>query len=554
MMNRAARNRWTSAFIRTVVVACILIGTTIPAALASEPGTRLYISHRARLTAHIPETWTLSSGGLVDFRGPDGFVTSTPLAGDRLAEVCDAVAASMLGGGRLTPVEWTGQAACRVDGQFEGAPTTALVVAHPHPFAIGPEAYQFAAILTDPHHFQSIVDSVSFDPARVTPQAYADSVLEIMEERAWWADGVDWEKIRTDAEPLIRDAETFADTHIVIQHAIIDLRGVGDNHSFFQDDTSILTASETTGYGMALSGRTVTLVYPDGPAARGGIRVGDAIEFVEGQRFQGVQPLDAVATGEITVLIQRPGEPDLLNITIESGPYSLYLPPIVDRVNDDIGYVELFGNVGLIGEEQDYVAVAHDGIERVGQTATCGWIVDLRRNGGGNYAPMVTAVGPLLGNGPMLQWVTRSGEATTVVYRDGQVIDDGRVVSDDLVQGPMPTLPKDAPPIAVLIGPITGSSGEATALAFVGRPDTRLFGATSGGYTTANSGYLLLDGAMLLLAQSAMADRTGTTHLEGIEPDVAIPASTDWASYGTMDDPVIEVAAAWLGQQPGCEE
>jgi len=40
--------------------------------------------------------------------------------------------------------------------------------------------------------------------------------------------------------------------------------------------------------------------------------------------------------------------------------------------------------------------------------------------------------------------------------------------------------------IAVLIGPRTSSSGEMTTISFIGKKTARLFGASSGGYTTAS--------------------------------------------------------------------
>lgn len=45
----------------------------------------------------------------------------------------------------------------------------------------------------------------------------------------------------------------------------------------------------------------------------------------------------------------------------------------------------------------------------------CGWIVDLRGNGGGNLFPMLVAIAPLLGPGPTVGYRRRDG--TTDVYR-----------------------------------------------------------------------------------------------------------------------------------------
>jgi C-terminal processing protease CtpA/Prc len=136
-----------------------------------------------------------------------------------------------------------------------------------------------------------------------------------------------------------------------------------------------------------------------------------------------------------------------------------------------------------------------------------------------------------------------------VEYRDG-VISDNVKNGATLAPGTVHALHTPDPPVAVLIGPQTASSGEATALAFVGRPDTRLFGTTTAGYTTGNSTFVLFDGSALNLATVAMADRTDTTHMGGIAPDEA--ARTDWATYGSADDPAIQAATEWLEKQPAC--
>ncbi|MGV9658891.1 S41 family peptidase [Streptomyces koyangensis] len=55
------------------------------------------------------------------------------------------------------------------------------------------------------------------------------------------------------------------------------------------------------------------------------------------------------------------------------------------------------------------------------------------------------------------------------------------------------------PPVAVLTGPRTASAGEAVAIAFRERPDTRTFGDPTSGVPTANAPYPLSDGALVVL-------------------------------------------------------
>ena len=163
--------------------------------------------------------------------------------------------------------------------------------------------------------------------------------------------------------------------------------------------------------------------------------------------------------------------------------------------------------------------------------------------------PMVTAVGPILGNGDFVGWRWHDGRQQWLAYNDGRILDNGENVSDYL-PGADYELQRPDPPVAVLISPVTASSGEVTALAFAGRAKTRFFGETTGGRTTANLAYPLFDGSQLVLAEAAMTDRNGTTYVDGLEPDVAV--DFDWTAFGTDDDQALTAAREWLRQQPEC--
>lgn len=49
-----------------------------------------------------------------------------------------------------------------------------------------------------------------------------------------------------------------------------------------------------------------------------------------------------------------------------------------------------------------------------------------------------------------------------------------------------------------------------------------------------------------------MTDRAGVTHMEGVEPDELLV--TDWETYGTDGDPVLQAAMEWLYRQSGNTE
>jgi len=169
-----------------------------------------------------------------------------------------------------------------------------------------------------------------------------------------------------------------------------------------------------------------------------------------------------------------------------------------------------------------------------------GWVVDLRENDGGNMHPMLTGLGPLTGTGPLIYFVAGRHQVP-VAYRKGEAYTSK---PGNGVRVPKPyQLRRPASPVAVLIGPRTASSGEITAMAFIGRPATRLFGQPSGGFTTANELIPLSDGAELNIAVYAEADRTRRSHTGPLVPDESVPATP------AGPDATLQVASAWLRQQ-----
>jgi C-terminal processing protease CtpA/Prc len=75
--------------------------------------------------------------------------------------------------------------------------------------------------------------------------------------------------------------------------------------------------------------------------------------------------------------------------------------------------------------------------------------------------------------------------------------------------------------IAVLIGKATASSGEATAVSFIGKEDTRFFGVETAGLTTGNAAFELKDGARLFLTTTIYVDRNKKKYGATIKPDYA---------------------------------
>lgn len=186
---------------------------------------------------------------------------------------------------------------------------------------------------------------------------------------------------------------------------------------------------------------------------------------------------------------------------------------------------------------------------------TCGYLLDLRGNGGGNVWPMLTGLSALSGDGPAGRTMDRAGELSTyaelkegvaVVVQEGG--DLGLTVMTTSGWRPMPHLA--SVPVAVLIDDGVFSSGEGVAVHFKGRPATRFFGQRTGGLASSNDNAMLSDGTNMVITVAMMADRNGGTHPLGVEPDEPVAAGA--GSHADPDDAVVETAKTWLATQASC--
>lgn len=176
-----------------------------------------------------------------------------------------------------------------------------------------------------------------------------------------------------------------------------------------------------------------------------------------------------------------------------------------------------------------------------------GWIVDLRLDGGGNLYPMLLGLSPLLGDGvvggtidadgrEVQKWVLKEGG---LYWRDGA----GDRAFAELGQPARVSDPKAS--VVVLLGPTTRSSGQATALAFRGRPNCVMIGEpTAKGTTTVTNPFPLGRDATLSLAVGFMADRNGAACESQVLPDKTVVGGDFFDSL--KEDSKVLAALAWL--------
>ncbi len=208
--------------------------------------------------------------------------------------------------------------------------------------------------------------------------------------------------------------------------------------------------------------------------------------------------------------------------------------------NPKIGYIQvpLSGGYdakgvkyGLFGQE--YGQALQDSIKAKDSEQIQGWIIDLRALYIDMY-PGLVGIGPILGDGIAGYFLDPDGNYYPWSYEKGAAKSGESIITS--VPNPY-VLKKPNPKVAVLTNQLTSSSGEALAIALIGRTNTRSFGAPTCGLSTANVPIMLSDGARLTLTMGVMADRNKKAYGNAVPPDESWPSLT-----------AVQKAIEWLTQ------
>lgn len=402
--------------------------------------------------------------------------------------------------------------------------------------------------------------------AAPSPQQYLAGALDFIERQAYRKSKINWPEVRSSAE---RDG-TFATTYEAV-HPIITkvVAALDDHHSSFT--RPLVAVRQTTGnivsFGFVAQwpSRIVATVSAGGPAERGGLRVGDRIDRVDGKvpKRSGnqlvIQRNDAgELPNSITLTVARKNVRKPIIIRLSVGQITtvgiptaavVTRPQVGSAVAGTFGLLDVPGIVGDIAAQTLYAQELHDALATINAPPRCGWVVDLRRNRGGYIFAMLGGLGPLLGDGVVGGQIDAQGTIARWSYGAGAIRNEATaMITVTKPYSPEPSLGQV--PVAVLQSGLTASAGEAAALAFRGRVNSRSFGETTYGLTTYNVRTVLSDGAFLDIMTAVDADRTGTAYENPIAPDV--PIASDWAKVGTDADPILNGALAWLAEQPSC--
>lgn len=231
--------------------------------------------------------------------------------------------------------------------------------------------------------------------------------------------------------------------------------------------------------------------------------------------------------------------PDQARLDARSfGPETAFPLPMVE-VDAGIGRLTVpsFGSDDA-SSNLKYTQAANTAILNSRGDVSCGWIVDLRDNSGGDAFEMLAAVSPLLDDGLVMRMRDRNGADQDIVIAGNDVLVDGERAAG--VSGGRVKIRNL--PVAILQSRSTASAAEAVVVAFHGQSRSVSFGQGTAGYSSGNLATTLSDGARLLVTESVFVDRAGTVYGNRIAPD----RPTRSVSQGPTD---VQVAKDWLKAQ-----
>lgn len=171
-----------------------------------------------------------------------------------------------------------------------------------------------------------------------------------------------------------------------------------------------------------------------------------------------------------------------------------------------------------------------------------GIVLDLRLNGGGAMYPMMLGLKQILGEGQIGSFT--SADSQHWLLKNNCFYLDTMLLTCII---PKCNIAAETIPVAVLIGPGTGSSGEFLAIAFKGRNNTIFIGTKTAGYITATKQFEINDAVNILISTCYGKDKKGRVYTQALSPDMYL---NDDDSFNDIDhDNKVIKAAKWIQAQ-----
>lgn len=202
----------------------------------------------------------------------------------------------------------------------------------------------------------------------------------------------------------------------------------------FEEYKEMINSSQGSakGIGVYIAGTettiTVTYVMPGSPAERAGLKAGDSIVAVDGQKVAdvGYDKAADLVSGEngttVMLTILRGG--DEMNIGVVRGDYTAYtvIHSMMEENGEKVGYVK------MIQFDQITVTQFKAAMEELRTAGCTKFIFDLRNNPGGELNSVVSILDYLLPKGPIVHILDADKKVTQVYESDASEVAGEMVV------------------------------------------------------------------------------------------------------------------------------
>ncbi len=268
----------------------------------------------------------------------------------------------------------------------------------------------------------------------------------------------------------------------------------------------------------------ITLVFPESPAEKAGVKAGDKIRKVNDKDVSGLTA-EEVATmirgpegSPVTILIAR-GSTDR-SFTITRG--AIRAPTVFNRgLKDGFGWVQVPQIVGNAPRE------LADDLGELDRQGARGWIIDLRGDPGGDLTAAQLIASTFVKSGVLVYEIGRDGQPRPLNVNEKAYYPNKK-------------------PLAVLVNRGSASGAEIIASAVQEHKVGRVFGLPTAGCVGIAQPRELPDGGLLLVTTARM--QAGVTREElngkGVSPDEIVQVADD-----DTTDKIVDAAVAWLKTQ-----
>lgn len=354
--------------------------------------------------------------------------------------------------------------------------------------------------------------------------------------------GLDWEAMGNKHRAAYATSDTDAQRSAAINALLAEL-DASHTHHYTKDETAYYELIDIFSYplrrdipkhfagekvryagiGMftkVIDGKTfVTAVFPDMPAARAGLLVGDEIVAAGGAPFAPIGSFRGKAGEKVTLQVRREANGELKSVTVEPR----WIEPgetfeaalrdsarIIEANGKRIGYIRVWSYAG-----NDYQRELEEVLSEGELKDADAVIWDLRDGWGGAHPRYLNVFNPY---GPTLALTGRNGTTNLVGYRWGK-------------------------PVAMLINGGTRSGKEVLAYGFKKNGFGQVIGERTAGALLAGTAYLLSDGSLLILAVEDAAVDGERIEGKGVAPSIEVPFDVP---YAAGKDPQLDRAISIL--------